>query len=249
MRSFVFSISLVALVGSVAQATVIDDFSVDSSAKYNQVFTPGATDPWYGRNAADQFQTPASGIYGNTTLWLRNDGPMFDVGDTIGIDVVLGSGATSGFSGLVWSNLPNSFLTNDATNTTGDVAVQRYLGENTVFFQNHGGTPFSQVIDSLAGSAIKVTATRTALDKITYGVAYTNTLGVAQTLTSSVTESVHSNVYYFGMIDNQYSIGVLGGNNSMDNLSHGTVPEPGTIVLVSAGMMGLLAYAWRKRKS
>ena len=27
-----------------------------------------------------------------------------------------------------------------------------------------------------------------------------------------------------------------------------TVPEPGTIALLAAGLLGLLAYAWRKRK-
>jgi hypothetical protein len=26
------------------------------------------------------------------------------------------------------------------------------------------------------------------------------------------------------------------------------VPEPGTLALLAAGLMGLLAYAWRKRK-
>jgi len=26
------------------------------------------------------------------------------------------------------------------------------------------------------------------------------------------------------------------------------VPEPGTLVLLAAGLLGLLAYAWRKRK-
>ena len=31
------------------------------------------------------------------------------------------------------------------------------------------------------------------------------------------------------------------------SLTVGTVPEPSTIVLLSSGLLGLLAYAWRKR--
>jgi hypothetical protein len=245
---FLFAASLVALVGSLAQATVIDDFSVDSSAKYNQVFTPGAATPVYGRNAANQFQSPATGIYGDTTIWLRNDN-TFDVGDTVGIDVVLGSAPIGGFSGLFWSSLPNTFITNDATNNTGDIAVERYNGVNTLYVQDHGVTASSYAIDASSGSTIAVKATRTALDKVTYDVAYTDTLGTARNISGSVTESVYSTSYHFGMIDNQYSNGVLGANNCMDNLSDSSaVPEPGTIVLLATGLFGLLAYAWRKQK-
>jgi autotransporter-associated beta strand protein len=39
------------------------------------------------------------------------------------------------------------------------------------------------------------------------------------------------------------SVGVGGGG-----MSANAVPEPGTIVLLSTGLLGLLAYAWRKRK-
>jgi len=35
----------------------------------------------------------------------------------------------------------------------------------------------------------------------------------------------------------------------IDNLSVSQVPEPGTLVLLGTGLLGLLAYAWRKRKS
>lgn len=247
MRSLLLAVSLVALVGSVAQATVIDDFSVDSSAKYNQIFTPGAATPVYARNASNQFQTPASGIYGDTTIWLRNDGPTFDVGDTVGIDIVPGSAANGGFSGLLWSSLPNAFLTNDATNNTGDLGLERYNGVNTLYFQEHGATVASRVLDIASGSTISVKATRTALDKVTYDIAFTNTLGVSQAITGSLTESVYASTYYFGMIDNQYSNGVFGANNAMDNLVHSPVPEPSTAILLAMGIFGLVAWAWRKR--
>lgn len=41
-----------------------------------------------------------------------------------------------------------------------------------------------------------------------------------------------------------------GATGGIDNfsLTSTTIPEPGTIALLAAGMLGLLAYAWRKRK-
>jgi len=41
-------------------------------------------------------------------------------------------------------------------------------------------------------------------------------------------------------------------NKGMDNVSvtltSGEVPEPSTLVLLAAGLFGLLAYAWKKRR-
>lgn len=251
MRSrFLLSVSLVALVGSVAQATVIDDFSVDSSAKYNYDVVVGW--PVYGRNAANQFQSPADGATGGTNAWLRNDN-TFDVGDTISLDVIVGTGAhpdtpdTSGLSSLTWSSLPNA-LTNDATNKTVSMYFEKLGGVKTLYFFDQGANIWSQAISINAGSTITMTATRTAVDELTYGFAWNDATGVAQSVTNTRTEALYSTSYYFGMMDNQYRANA-GGNNCMDNLSDSTaVPEPGTIVLMSTGVLGLLAYAWRKRR-
>lgn len=37
-------------------------------------------------------------------------------------------------------------------------------------------------------------------------------------------------------------------NASTDLLTHATVPEPSTVAILITGVLGLLAYAWRKRK-
>jgi hypothetical protein len=39
-----------------------------------------------------------------------------------------------------------------------------------------------------------------------------------------------------------------GGQGDVDNVTLSSVPEPSTLVLVGIGLLGLLAYAWRKRK-
>lgn len=36
--------------------------------------------------------------------------------------------------------------------------------------------------------------------------------------------------------------------SKLDNLTITYVPEPGTLALLAAGLVGLLAYAWRKRQ-
>jgi hypothetical protein len=252
MRSlFLFSVSLVALVGSVAQGTVIDDFSADSSAAYNAVYSPGVGTPFYGVNASGQFQSP-TGDYGDTTGWLRNDGYKFDVGDTISLDVIVGTGTnnltanTSGLVSLTWGSLPNA-LTNDATHKVVNMYYENIGGASTLYFFDAGANIWSQSISINAGSTIAMTATRTALNTVNYGFAYTDSLGVAQSITRSRTESLTSTSYYFGMLENQYRA-KDGGNNCMDNLSHSAVPEPGTLAVLTTALFGLLAYAWRKRK-
>lgn len=48
-----------------------------------------------------------------------------------------------------------------------------------------------------------------------------------------------------------YSGSYVNQPTAFDNISviaHGQVPEPGTLILLAGGLVGLLAYAWRKRK-
>jgi hypothetical protein len=51
----------------------------------------------------------------------------------------------------------------------------------------------------------------------------------------------------FNTIEMWGQAGFVGGMDSI-SLTAGTVPEPGTCVLLTMGLFGLLAYAWRKRK-
>jgi hypothetical protein len=43
-------------------------------------------------------------------------------------------------------------------------------------------------------------------------------------------------------------VAILGDTTHPEHFTVGAVPEPSTIVLLASGLMGLLCYAWRKRK-
>jgi hypothetical protein len=52
-------------------------------------------------------------------------------------------------------------------------------------------------------------------------------------------------VVYLSQGDNPY---VTGPQYYIDNVRLSAVPEPSTFILLTSGLIGLLAYAWRKRK-
>jgi hypothetical protein len=62
------------------------------------------------------------------------------------------------------------------------------------------------------------------------------------TLVSTVNDAF-SNVVTISMWQ-----GTSGHTMQFDSVSTGTVPEPSALVLLSVGLISLLAYAWRKRR-
>ena len=86
-----------------------------------------------------------------------------------------------------------------------------------------------------------------------------NDLGVLKSYTySEIMNGAFENVYwdpvvaqYIGMrVNSSYESGSTYFNYQIAEMQFSTaaIPEPSTIMLIVTGLVGLLAYAWRKRK-
>jgi hypothetical protein len=86
------------------------------------------------------------------------------------------------------------------------------------------------------------------LDGTSLSVLYNGQVKKSVTLTGSGNSG--ANIFQLGRISNETGGSSLTyGNVGFDNLViQAPVPEPGTMALLTTGLVGLLCYAWRKRK-
>lgn len=211
-----------------AQATVIDDFSGDSSGKYNMV-TSYNGGGWAAYGIDNGQFAPTGG--GNSTDWLRNDGPQFGVGSSVSIEVA-SVPVVDQAAGLSFSKS----LTENAHDFAYFLQYRPYVGGMTF----NTNTVIPDFDSSFAYGTAKVTVTRTGQTSLGYAIDYYKIDGSLAQFAG--TDTIASGDYYFGMFS--YNC----GGARWDNLSYTTVPEPSVIALAASGLIGLLAYAWRKRK-
>ncbi|MCX7429322.1 MAG: PEP-CTERM sorting domain-containing protein [Planctomycetia bacterium] len=236
------AVAVALLAGNTALATIIDDFSADTSSDYN-VYTIWAADPpataTYARNASEQF-VPTFGETGAVFGFLRNTGETLAAGQRVSIEVDAGtlSPANSHVGGLTL----NTSL--DGTGTNIRLGLFKYWYSPTYRLEYaNSSTEYINIGDDLSGM-VTLTLTREAADPTKFDYSVSGG-GLATPVTGTKTESaVGSGSVYFGMMA-QSGTSLADPQVAMDNLT--LVPEPGTLALLVSGLIGMLLYARRKR--
>ena len=106
------------------------------------------------------------------------------------------------------------------------------------------------VIDLPAGSSGKITALVTSWTSANFSATFADGTSAAASMGGAHNEVDLSYATTVAQTLTLTIDGGAGGNGGfrMVALTGSPVPEPGTLVLAATGLIGLLAYAWRKRK-
>lgn len=165
------------------------------------------------------------------------------LGGYIGADTAM---PTDNFRVEIWAKTPAAninqeclfFFGGDGTDMygTGSLAIGMHAGN---WLAMYSGVAF---IGGLGQPAVADTWAKLAVERVN-GTSTFYVNGIATPGTTDVTP-VSNKTVYLGVQPG----GVAWFTGSLDQLTVSQVPEPAALTLLGSGLLGLLAYAWRKRK-
>lgn len=247
-------LSLAVTASAVADTIMIDDFSSELSSNWEPSILKTST----GATGTITYDTTTNP--GELTATMTGFSPTQVLGGLLRDDYSLGVGDTLltdyiSNSTLGTSNV-NGLLIATATGITSRTNII-YLGYSSIYsrlegycFNNAGG--FTSLLTG-NGSVAVGTLAALSISQPSAGV-----YALSYSLTSDPTSFLPVATGTFtvsgeGNLNPGNAIGYMfdpraNGNVVFDNFRMDVVPEPSTLALLACGLLGLLAYAWRKRK-
>jgi hypothetical protein len=162
--------------------------------------------------------------------------------DISGVTVPAGQQITGAYVRVYEDNYKN----NPGVRLDFSASLLSPAGITTLTWNNLPTTKTQTALDSLGHLVVASSSASTWYDTDAASAADTAKLEALRTSTGLVTMLLNPGLASPTMGGVEF--GYTAGQMPQLVLTVGAVPEPSTIILVSTGLLGLLAYAWRKRK-
>lgn len=228
-----------------AESILLDDYSTDKSSQYSVPYKwNGSSTQTFGRAGGELVPGGTGSWNGGGFYW--NGGQTLKPGDSVSAairpDYFNANGASS-YVGLCLAT---------ATNLQDPCRFMAMYGSG--WFVDTEGMGAGSTLTAIDGSAMWHWNTQSLLtlargtganeNVITWTFSKIGGEGLAGTGTLALSGLNASTGLYFGTA----SITPGSGRPSWDNLTYTAVPEPTSMAILLSAIVGLLAYAWRKRK-